>query len=79
MKLLKTLGRIAARPWQRNRAGVLGLLAVLLVSATLVRAEIGRALLLNLTPFLDPTGIVSTYNENGNIDLNGPFFQSRDC
>jgi cytochrome c peroxidase len=77
MKLRKTLGKITtARPWLRNRAAMLGVLAIFLVSATLVRAEIGRALLLNLTPFLDPTGIVSTDNQNGNIDLNGPFFQS---
>ena len=30
----------------------------------------------NLFPFLDPTGVVSTYNVNGPIREDGPFFQS---
>ncbi len=36
------------------------------------------ALLPNLFPFLDPTGLISTYNTNGPIDesSNNPFFQS---
>ncbi|HEX5228070.1 MAG TPA: hypothetical protein VFW44_10185 [Bryobacteraceae bacterium] len=29
-----------------------------------------------MTGFIDPTGVVKTYNQNGNIDLTGPFFQS---
>ncbi|HLK19918.1 MAG TPA: hypothetical protein VKT81_13230 [Bryobacteraceae bacterium] len=66
MKLLK----------RRKSVTVLGGLAVLLLSATLVRAEIGRAFLFNLLAFPDPTGIIATYNQNGNFDLNGPFFQS---
>ena len=30
----------------------------------------------NLFPFFDPTGVVSTYNTNGPIREDGPFFQS---
>lgn len=61
----------------RNSAGaLLASLAILVVSASLVQAEVGRALLLNLNSFLDPTGIITTYNANGIIDPNGPFFQS---
>ncbi|MGB6595710.1 MAG: hypothetical protein WBE70_01190, partial [Candidatus Acidiferrum sp.] len=29
----------------------------------------------NLFPFLDPTGVMSTYNTNGAIVENTPFFQ----
>ena len=77
MKLLNTLGRIAAvRPWLLNLAAGFGLLATLIVSATQVRADFGHLFLQNLTGFPDPTGIISTFNQNANIDLNGPFFQS---
>jgi cytochrome c peroxidase len=34
------------------------------------------AIIPNLFPFLDPTGVVSTYNVNGPIDENNPFFQN---
>jgi cytochrome c peroxidase len=64
------------RPWLRNLAAGFGVLTTLIVSATVARADFGRAFLQNLTGFPDPTGFISTYNQNGNIDLNGPFFQS---
>jgi cytochrome c peroxidase len=51
-------------------------LAALLVPAGIVRAEYGKPVLPNLTAFLDPTGIVRTFNQAGAIDLSGPFFQS---
>src|SRR5579862_8384475 len=63
-------------PKTRTGAAAIGALAILLVSATLVRADFAHAFLQNLTGFPDPTGFISTYNQNGNIDLNGPFFQS---
>ena len=37
---------------------------------------ISAAVIPNLFPFLDPTGLVSTYNANGPIDEKSPFFQS---
>jgi len=48
-------------------AGILGLTTVA-----------SAAMLPNLFPFLDPTGMISTYNTNGPIDesSNNPFFQS---
>jgi len=52
-------------------------LALTLVApAGLVRAQLGIRTVPNLTGFLDPTGIVRTYNQKGSIDLTGPFFQS---
>jgi cytochrome c peroxidase len=53
-----------------------GALVILLFSASSLSAQFGIHFLPNLTGFLDPTGIVKTFNQNGNIDLTGPFFQS---
>ena len=39
-------------------------------------AAIGAAVMPNLMPFVDPTGIVATYNTAGAIDTRNPFFQS---
>jgi cytochrome c peroxidase len=41
-----------------------------------VAGAISAAVIPNLFPFLDPTGVVSTYNVNGPIDEKGVFFQS---
>ena len=37
---------------------------------------IGSTFILNLQPFLDPSGVVATYNTGGNIDTTNNFFQS---
>ncbi|MGB7280762.1 MAG: hypothetical protein WBE13_00765 [Candidatus Acidiferrum sp.] len=49
-----------------------------IVGAALCLATAASAVVIipNLFPFLDPTGIVSTYNTNGPIVENTPFFQS---
>lgn len=48
-----------------------------IVVAVLCLATAASAVVIpNLLPFLDPTGIVSTYNTNGPINENTPFFQS---
>ncbi len=41
-----------------------------------VATAIGAAFIPNLMPFVDPTGVVSTYNTAGAIDTRNPFFQS---
>jgi cytochrome c peroxidase len=56
--------RSARRKWIFV-AGLLGLAAVA-----------SAAIIPNLFPFLDPTGLISTYNTAGPIDQSGPFFQS---
>src|SRR5271154_1201711 len=51
----------------------------LIAMATLVfvsTAAAGVVVIPNLFPFLDPTGLVSTFNTGGPIVENGPFFQS---
>jgi cytochrome c peroxidase len=60
----------------RYGAVALGAALLLLVTSSSLRAQIGSRFLLNLTGFLDPTGVIQTFNQNGNIDLTGPFFQS---
>jgi hypothetical protein len=63
------------KPWLRN-ATVASTVALIVLAATSVaRGEFGL-FLPNMTGFLDPTGVVRTFNQNGNIDLTGPFFQS---
>jgi len=37
-------------------------------------ANFGNALIFNLQPFLDPTGLIATYNIHGNIDTTNTFF-----
>lgn len=51
-------------------------LATLLVPISLTRGEAGRSGIPNLAGFPDPAGVLRTYNQNGDIDLTGPFFQS---
>jgi hypothetical protein len=36
----------------------------------------GNSVILNLQPYVDPSGFVATYNANGNISTRGAFFQS---
>jgi cytochrome c peroxidase len=52
------------------------MLIMLPATAGLGWAQFGVRTVPNLTGFLNPSGIVRTYNQNGNIDLTGPFFQS---
>ncbi|HEY2109100.1 MAG TPA: hypothetical protein VGH17_04320 [Candidatus Acidoferrales bacterium] len=60
----KFAAKIGTRKWLAI-AAVLSLAGAL--SATVIP---------NLFPFFDPTGVVSTYNTNGPIREDGPFFQS---
>lgn len=61
-------------------AGLLTGLALLAITATMVRAQSPGGVfkvLPNLFPLPDPSGFVETYNINNTpIDLTGPFFQS---
>ena len=59
--------------WARVHARKLTILAVVLCLASVASAVM---VIPNLFPFLDPTGIVSTYNTAGPIVENTPFFQS---
>jgi cytochrome c peroxidase len=59
--------------WVRVHARKLAIVAVLLCLASVASAVM---VIPNLFPFLDPTGIVSTYNTAGPIVENTPFFQS---
>jgi cytochrome c peroxidase len=62
----------------RNGTLALVILAILLMPLTFTHAQPGRASIPNLAGFPDPTGVVRTFNQNGDgdIDLTGPFFQS---
>ena len=60
----------------RNAAISLGVLALLLTPLTFTHAQQGKPAVPNLAGFSDPSGVVRTYSENGDIDLTGPFFQS---
>jgi cytochrome c peroxidase len=62
-------------PWLRNVAVASIVALIVLAAASVARGEF-RLFLPNMTGFLDPTGVVRTFNQNGNIDLTGPFFQS---
>jgi hypothetical protein len=61
--------------WRLARK-IIALALTLLAPAGVVRAQSGIRSMPNLTGFPDRTGIVRTFNENGSIDLTGPFFQS---
>ena len=58
--------------WVRLHARKLGVVLGLLTLVTVATALV----IPNLFPFLNPTGIASTYNTGGPIDENTPFFQS---
>ena len=62
--VLKFASKIATRKW-----------FVIAVFFSLAGA-LSATVIPNLLPFFDPTGIVSTYNTNGPIREDGPFFQS---
>jgi len=62
--ILKGFTKLAKRRW------------LLLVGFLGLGGAISAAVIPNLFPFLDPTGLVSTYNLNGPIDEKGVFFQS---
>jgi cytochrome c peroxidase len=60
----------------RNAAVSLGVLAILLTPLIFTHAQQGEPMVPNLAGFVDPSGVVRTYSEDGDIDLTGPFFQS---
>jgi cytochrome c peroxidase len=62
--VLQFAAKIATRKWL--------VIAVFLSLAGALSATV----IPNLFPFFDPTGVVSTYNTNGPIREDGPFFQS---
>jgi hypothetical protein len=49
---------------------------ILLIPLTLTRAGQPRETVPNRAGFPDPEGVIRTFNQNGDIDLTGPFFQS---
>ena len=51
-------------------------LTVFVFFLTLSHAQKHDGIVPNLTGFPDPDGVVRTFNADGDIDLNGPFFQS---
>jgi cytochrome c peroxidase len=55
-------------------AGCVIAAALLIVSHTL--GQQGSAVIPNLAGFPDGAGVLRTYNQNGGMDLTGPFFQS---
>ena len=65
-------------PSSRKRRWILvALISILGLGLSFARASTGNFFgILNLQPFLDPTGVISTFNTNGNIDTSNPFFQS---
>ena len=62
--MFRGLAKSAKRKW------------ILLIGFLGLAGAISAAVIPNLFPFLDPTGVVSTYNVNGPIDQKGVFFQS---
>jgi cytochrome c peroxidase len=62
---LQSVANLGSRKW------------ILVVAFLGLAGAISAAVIPNLFPFLDPTGLVSTYNVNGPIEENNnPFFQS---
>src|SRR5690348_13884594 len=60
----------------RNTGISLIALSVLLIPIRLTRGAEERGGLPSLVGFPDPTGILQVFNQNGGLDLTGPFFQS---
>ena len=63
-------------PPLRNAIVSLLVSAILLTPINFTRAQQGKPSVPNLAGFPDPSGVVRTYSQNGDIDLTGPFFQS---
>lgn len=47
-----------------------------MMGVLVLACAVSAAMIPNMFPFLDPAGVVSTYNVNGPIDESNPFFQS---
>ena len=60
----------------RNAAVSSILLFVLLTPLAYMHGQQGKPVLPNLAGFPDPGGVVRTFDQNGDLDLTGPFFQS---
>src|SRR5258706_2496079 len=74
------LGGLIARGMslQLRNAGVslVVVLVILMMPVTFTHAQQGKPIVPNLAGFDDPSGVVRTYSETGNLDMTGPFFQS---
>jgi cytochrome c peroxidase len=64
------------KPRLYRMAEFFGRNSVLTLGMITLATAVSAAVIPNLFPFLDPTGVVSTYNLNGPIDERNPFFQS---
>ncbi|MCU1336177.1 MAG: hypothetical protein JWO19_1758, partial [Bryobacterales bacterium] len=60
----------------RLRNAIVSLLVLAIVLIPITRAQQGKPLVPNLAGFPDPSGVVRTFSQNGDIDLTSPFFQS---
>jgi hypothetical protein len=63
-------------PQLRNAGVSLVVMVILMMPLTFTHAQQGKPIVPNLAGFSDPSGVVRTYSETGNIDLTGPFFRS---
>lgn len=60
----------------RNGTVLFAALVILLIPITFTHAQQDQPMIPNLAGFPDPSGVVRTFSQNGNIDQTGPFFQS---
>jgi len=60
----------------RNGTVLFAALVILLIPITFTHAQQDQPMIPNLAGFSDPSGVVRTFSQNGNIDQTGPFFQS---
>lgn len=59
-----------------GRGAIAALVSTLSIAGTAHAASDPAALLFNLEPFRDPSGLIATYDLTGRIDTRNPFFQS---
>ena len=63
--------------WKLSHCGIVLLtISLLLIPLGLTLGQSGQPAVPNLAGFPDPSGVVRTFSENGNLDLKGPFSQS---
>jgi len=83
-KIKKTTGSLAfwglmapgMSPQIRHAAVSLVVVVILMLPLNFTHAQQGQPIVPNLAGFPDPSGVVQTFNQNGAVDLTGPFFQS---
>ena len=73
---LQVLGSTLVSRLGRNPRRWALITAVLLIVLAGAGGAIGFSGIFNMQPFLDPTGVVATFNTAGNIDTSNTFFQS---